>query len=371
MSPSAEPIIEYIGVGKSYDAGGPAAVADLDLAIGEGEFVTLLGPSGSGKTTTLMMLAGFEAPTRGEIRLRGRPIVDKPPYRRNIGLVFQNYALFPHMNVAENIAFPLKVRGVSGAAAAARVEEALAMVRLEGLGARRPNQLSGGQKQRAALARALVFEPDIVLMDEPLGALDRQLRERLQIEIKRIQRRLGLTVLYVTHDQSEALTLSDRIAVFANGRVQQLGTAEDVYERPANAFVANFVGENNRIPGVVIARNGTTCEVRISGDLTLRATPVGDVAPGDRVLATVRPEHVAAGEPLAEPCNRFEAAVDELIYHGDHSQVRAILPGGAALILRARSRLPVSRSEALSIGWCADRCLAFPDPGEPEEEALG
>ena len=354
-----QPLVAFVGVEKRFGEG-PPAVADLDLEVRKGEFLTLLGPSGSGKTTTLMMLAGFEAPTRGDILLDGVSLAGRPPHKRNMGVVFQNYALFPHLSVAENLSFPLHVRGIRGAAAADKVAAMLALVHLEALGGRRPHQLSGGQRQRVALARALIFAPDIVLMDEPLGALDRQLRERLQIEIKRIQRQLGVTVIYVTHDQSEALTLSDRVAVFAAGRVQQIGAPEAIYEAPANAFVAGFVGENNGLPGVVADRDGAICNVRIAGDLLVRATAVGDVAPGDRVMATVRPEHVHEGDQSPEPCNSFPAALDQLVYHGDHSRVRAILPGGAALIMRAVSRPGLSGAAPLTVGWCAEQCFAFP-----------
>jgi putative spermidine/putrescine transport system ATP-binding protein len=353
------PLVEFVGVEKVYDGGRPA-VAGLDLAVRRGEFLTLLGPSGSGKTTTLMMLAGFEAPTGGDIRLAGRSIAGTPPHRRNMGVVFQSYALFPHMTVGQNIKFPLDVRGIRGLEAGARLAEVLALVHLEGLADRRPDQLSGGQRQRVALARALIFRPDIVLMDEPLGALDRQLRERLQSEIKQIQHQIGATVVYVTHDQTEALTMSDRIAVFAGGLVQQVDTPQNIYDRPANAFVAGFIGENNGIPGVVTARGEATCEIRIAGDLVVQATPVGAIAPGDAVLATVRPEHVLTEPGGDVPCNRFSAAVEELVYHGDHSRVRAVLPGGATLTMRAPGRAALAQSAPLTVGWCADRCLAFP-----------
>jgi len=370
MSETADPpFVEFVEITKHYGRD-RAAVAGLSLAVRKGEFLTLLGPSGSGKTTTLMMLAGFEAPTAGDILMEGRSLRGKPPHKRNMGVVFQNYALFPHMSVARNILFPLQVRGIGSTAAAAKAEAALELVDLAGLGERRPDQLSGGQRQRVALARALVFEPDLVLMDEPLGALDRQLRERLQIEIKRIQRRLGVTVIYVTHDQAEALTLSDRIAVFADGVVQQVGTPEAIYERPQNAFVAGFVGENNGLAGIVTARDGATCEVRIAGDLMVRATPVGDIGPGDAVVTTVRPEHVEAGTELGSHCNRFAACVDDIAYHGDHSRLRAILPGGAALTIRTQSGLPAAGSDRLTIGWCAERCLAFPGP-VPESMPAG
>jgi putative spermidine/putrescine transport system ATP-binding protein len=360
-------LVAFAEVEKSYGGDRPAVVG-LNLEIRRGEFFTLLGPSGSGKTTTLMMLAGFEAPTRGDILLDGVSLGGRPPHQRNMGVVFQNYALFPHMSVAENLQFPLGVRGIRGPAARARVEAMLALVHLDQYGARRPDQLSGGQRQRVALARALIFEPDIVLMDEPLGALDRQLREKLQLEIKRIQRQLGLTILYVTHDQSEALTLSDRIAVFAEGEVQQVGTPQAVYERPANAFVAGFVGENNAITGVVAERDGAHCAIRIGDGLIVRATAVGDVAPGDQVLATVRPEHVHA-DAMPEPCNHFPASIDQLVYHGDHSRARATLAGGVTLTMRTRNGGDVAPSGPVTIGWCSDHCFAFPAGGAVVEEA--
>jgi putative spermidine/putrescine transport system ATP-binding protein len=244
----------------------------------------------------------------------------------------------------------------------------LALVHLEKYGARRPDQLSGGQRQRVALARALIFEPDIVLMDEPLGALDRQLREKLQLEIKRIQRQLGLTVLYVTHDQGEALTLSDRIAVFADGEVQQVGTPQAVYERPANAFVAGFVGENNAITGVVAERDGAHCAIRVGDGLIVRATAVGDVAPGDKVLATVRPEHVHA-DAVPEPCNHFPASIDQTVYHGDHSRARATLPGGVTLTMRTQNGGNIAPSGPGTIGWCSEYCCAFPAGVSVVEEA--
>ena len=241
-----DPIVTFDEVSKSYD-GKSLVVNALDLALLRGEFLTLLGPSGSGKTTTLMMLAGFEDPTSGTITLEGRRLNNVPAHRRGIGMVFQNYALFPHMSVAENLTFPLEMHGCPKGDMAPKVQRALDMVRLPHLRDRKPAQLSGGQQQRVAVARALVFEPKLVLMDEPLGALDKQLREQMQLEIKHLHENLGVTVVYVTHDQSEALTMSDRIAVFHHGRVQQLARPAELYERPANAFVASFIGENNRL----------------------------------------------------------------------------------------------------------------------------
>ncbi len=258
---SGEPIVRFVGIGKTYD-GVLRVVEALDLDVERGEFLTLLGPSGSGKATTLMLLAGFETPTAGEILLEGKPLSRVPPYQRNIGMVFQNYALFPHMTIAENIAFPLSVRSMPAADIATRVERALGMVQLGGLGKRRPAQLSGGQQQRVAVARALVFEPKLILMDEPLGALDKQLREQMQLEIRQLHQRLGVTMVYVTHDQSEALTMSDRIAVFHRGRIQQLDTPEQMYEYPKNAFVARFIGENNRLDGTLEAVADGRCTIR-------------------------------------------------------------------------------------------------------------
>ena len=357
---AASPLVEFRGVEKRYAADDPAAVADLDLAIERGEFLTLLGPSGSGKTTTLMMLAGFETPSAGEILLGGASLANRPPYRRNMGVVFQNYALFPHMSVAENVAFPLRVRGIKGSEATKKVANALALVKLDGLGERRPDALSGGQRQRVALARALVFEPDLVLMDEPLGALDRQLREHLQVEIKRIQRTLGLTIVYVTHDQDEALTMSDRIAVFAGGRIQQIGRPDAIYETPANAFVAGFVGENNMLAGTVVTRNDDQCAIRLPGGQIVRAMAAGAIMAGDAVVAAIRPEHVeTSGTPLA-CCNAIEAQVEELAYHGDHSRIRAALDGGGSLLIRTPATPGVAPGQRIPVGWCTDRCFAFP-----------
>ncbi|HEU0222233.1 MAG TPA: ABC transporter ATP-binding protein, partial [Paracoccaceae bacterium] len=276
-----EAFVRFEHVQKSYD-GETLVVKDLNLSIGKGEFLTMLGPSGSGKTTCLMMLAGFESATHGEIYLGGRPINHVAPHRRGIGMVFQNYALFPHMTVGENLAFPLKVRGLGRAEIEAKVKRALEMVELPQMANRRPAQLSGGQQQRVAVARALVFEPDLVLMDEPLGALDKQLREQMQYEIKHLHADLGVTVVYVTHDQSEALTMSDRIAVFNDGVVQQLSTPNELYERPQNSFVAQFIGENNTLTGTVVEiRNGIAVVRLDSGDL-IDTLPVNVANVGER-----------------------------------------------------------------------------------------
>ena len=243
------------GVRKNY--GHVVAVAGVDLVVNEGEFFTLLGPSGSGKTTLLRLIAGFERPDSGRIELGGRDVTTMPPYLRNTNTVFQDYALFPHMSVAENIGYGLRVKGIAGQEREKRVERALEMVRLEGLGRRRPNQLSGGQRQRVALARAVVNEPEVLLLDEPLGALDLKLRQEMQIELKQIQKEVGITFVYVTHDQEEALTMSDRVAVMANGSIEQIGPPVELYERPATEFVAGFIGISN-----LLTRDGIKFVVR-------------------------------------------------------------------------------------------------------------
>ncbi len=356
MSSAVAPaLVEINGVGKSYD-GTRWAVMDLDLMVRRGEFLTLLGPSGSGKTTTLMMLAGFERVSRGDIRLGGTSLADKPPHRRNMGVVFQNYALFPHMSVARNLAFPLAVRGIRGAEADARIAQALALVNLEGMGDRRINTISGGQQQRVALARALIFNPDVVLMDEPLGALDRQLREKLQVEIKQIQRRTGVTVVYVTHDQAEALAMSDRIAVFAGGRLQQVDTPRAIYDRPANAFVAGFIGENNRLDGVVVERSDDRCTVEIAGGTRVRARASNGLAAGDRAIVTVRPEAVQTGQEAGALANRFDAVIEDRLYLGDHTRIYARLPGGGQVTARSPGAV---RDDQIALGWTVDSAFAF------------
>src|SRR5580698_7950692 len=268
------------GLEKRYDNVG--AVRGVSLDIRSGEFLTLLGPSGSGKTTTLMMIAGFEVPSAGDIAIDGRSVVALPPHKRNIGMVFQNYALFPHLTVAENIGFPLKQRGVDRATRARKVAESLELVRLPGYQARTPRQLSGGQQQRVALARAIVFRPRLLLMDEPLGALDKQLREGLQFEMRRLHADLGITFIYVTHDQQEALTMSDHIAVMNEGLIAQVGSPEDIYDRPCDRFVAAFIGESNFLPGVVRSVENGIVVAECAGGI-VRGVTNGTPAPGDRL----------------------------------------------------------------------------------------
>ncbi|MCE1170599.1 ABC transporter ATP-binding protein [Zoogloea sp.] len=329
----AKPHVTFTHVQKTYD-GETLIVKDLNLEIRRGEFLTLLGPSGSGKTTCLMMLAGFETPTSGEIRVNEQVINRVPPHRRNIGMVFQNYALFPHMTVAENLRFPLVVRKMPAAEIDAKVKRALAMVRLEALGNRYPQQLSGGQQQRIALARALVFNPELVLMDEPLGALDKQLREHMQIEIKHIHDNLGVTFVFVTHDQSEALTMSDRIAVFDRGEIQQIDSAERLYEEPSNAFVAGFIGESNTFTGTLMERKGDKCVVRLGNGAVLQ-TRAADVGPvGGPAVVSVRPERIVLNGASERCENRLTAKVRELIYLGDHVRVQLDLGNQSTLTVK-------------------------------------
>lgn len=308
--------VQFKKVKKSYDQS-TLVVKEFNLDIRKGEFVTLLGPSGSGKTTCLMMLAGFEDVTSGEILVDGKPITDVAPYDRNIGMVFQHYALFPHMTVAENLAYPLKVRKLPENEITRRVEDSLALVELEEFGKRYPGQLSGGQKQRVALARSLIFEPSIVLMDEPLGALDKNLREQMQFEIKRLHEKIGFTAIYVTHDQTEALTMSDRIAVFNNGVVQQCASPDTLYEEPENAFVADFIGENNNIPAQVLELNGDYYELTLGDESRVRAISTNQLEPGQECILTVRPENLFIGNPTSDNDNSIKAKFITHLYVGD------------------------------------------------------
>jgi putative spermidine/putrescine transport system ATP-binding protein len=319
------PLVSFSGVQKSYD-GATLVVRDLDLDIRRGEFLTLLGPSGSGKTTTLMMLAGFESPTAGEISLAGVPITRTPPHKRNFGMVFQNYALFPHMTVEQNVGYPLSVRGVPRNELRLKVAAALDMVQMDGLAQRHPAQLSGGQQQRVALARALVFEPQLVLMDEPLGALDKQLREHMQLELKELHRRLGVTFVYVTHDQTEALAMSDRVAVFNDGAIQQLDRVDRLYETPANRFVAGFVGDSTVLEGVVIGASGAGCLVGLPNGMRVSGVNVNGAHAGDHVRCCIRPERVELTGVLNQ-ANTFEATVADVIYFGDHLRLRCVVAG--------------------------------------------
>lgn len=352
--PNTAAFVEYDRVQKSYD-GETLVVKDLNLSLPKGEFLTMLGPSGSGKTTCLMMLAGFETATHGEIRLDGKPINQVPPHKRGIGMVFQNYALFPHMTVAENLSFPLEVRGMSKSDREAKVKRALDMVQMGQFGARRPAQLSGGQQQRIALARALVFDPELVLMDEPLGALDKQLREHMQFEIKHLHETLGITVVYVTHDQSEALTMSDRVAVFNDGVIQQLAPPDELYERPDNSFVAQFIGENNKLPGKIEEIAGGRATVRLDTGELIDATPVNVEAAGQRTLVSIRPERIEfLPERLDPAAHLIDAEVLEFIYMGDQFRTRLRVAGSNDFVMKSRNTQGQTRltpGETVRIGW--------------------
>ena len=336
------------------------AVDNVSLAIQPGEFITFLGPSGSGKTTTLMMIAGFEFPTGGEIYIDSKPIVKTPPYRRNIGMVFQNYALFPHMTVAENVGFPLKQRGAEKQTIAGRVAEVLEIVQLAGYQGRYPQQLSGGQQQRVALARAIVFKPRVLLMDEPLSALDKQLREGLQLEIKRLHEQLGITFVYVTHDQREALVMSNRIAVMNNGRVEQLGSPADLYDRPANRFVASFVGESNFLEGVVAGTEESAIVVSL-GEARVRAQADGRIGVGVPALLTVRPEKLlfaGANDAVRSPrMNALSVTVREVTFVGEMHRYVLETEFGALVTLKQQHRYGIrtpALSETVVIQWCVE-----------------
>jgi len=348
---SSKSFVKFDKVDKSYD-GKVLVVKDLNLDINEGEFITMLGPSGSGKTTCLMMLAGFETPTNGEIYLDGNPISNIPPHKRGIGMVFQNYALFPHMTVYENLAFPLKVRKMLKDEIDKKVDKALSMVSLTGFENRMPGQLSGGQQQRVAVARALVFDPAVVLMDEPLGALDKNLRESMQYEIKHIHESIGVTVVYVTHDQSEALTMSNRIAVFNDGKVQQLSSPDKLYEEPVNSFVAEFIGENNRFDGEVLDISNGVCKVKIGAGEIL-ANPISVKSKGEKTTVSIRPER-ALINPKDKMDNSHKGKIEEVIYHGDHTRVRINLLNNSEFILKvpnSSENLDIKLGNEINIGW--------------------
>jgi len=361
MTDASDAIVRFIEVQKSYD-GESLVVKNLNLDVARGEFLTMLGPSGSGKTTCLMMLAGFEPATHGQILLDGQSINEVPPHKRGIGMVFQNYALFPHMTVAENLAFPLQVRKMDKSEIETRVNRALDMVRLGGFGGRRPAQLSGGQQQRVAVSRALVFDPQLVLMDEPLGALDKQLREEMQYEIKHIHENLGVSMVYVTHDQSEALTMSDRIAVFNDGIIQQLAPPDDLYERPDIAFVAQFIGENNTLTGTVKEVGESSCVVEVDGGGVVQALPVNIDGVGSKSTLSLRPERVEVNpEPGSLP-NMFEANIKELIYLGDHIRTRASVCGQDDFIVKipnASHHAQLQEGATAQFGWAVEDCRAL------------
>ena len=357
------PIVVFDHVQKSYD-GVTRVVESLNLEIAEGEFLTLLGPSGSGKTTTLMMLAGFEKPSAGQILFDGQPITDTPTWKRNFGMVFQNYALFPHMTVAQNLAFPLRMHKFGRSDIEGRVARALDMVQLGHAADRRPAQLSGGQQQRVALARALVFEPRMVLMDEPLGALDKQLREHMQLEIRALHDRLGLTMLYVTHDQSEALTMSDRIAIFNAGEIQHIGAPDEVYDHPRTAFVARFMGENNPVGGMLGEVAPGQAVLRTAAGTMLRGQRNVSLTTGTEAELLVRPERLRIDDARPQD-NVVSGRVVDVIYHGDHLRIQTEVEPGLRMTARiARgdaTGVPVI-GQTVRVCWSPEDAHIFPAP---------
>ena len=361
MNSATDIQIEFIDISKSYD-GETMVLPNLNMSVRRGEFLTLLGPSGSGKTTCLMLLAGFETPSAGEIRVDGESVHNLPPQKRDMGMVFQNYALFPHMTVGQNLSFPLEVRGMAPDERARRVRRALEIVRLEDYGDRRPGQLSGGQQQRVAIARALVFEPGVVLMDEPLGALDRRLREQLQLEIRSIQRELGVTMVYVTHDQQEAMTLSDRIAVFNDGEIQQVAAPETLYEEPAREFVARFVGDNNLLRGTVRSVDGEICKVQV-GEGLIEAFMVEPLAVGANTTLAIRPERVVLS-PSMEYSNAVAARIDDMVFLGDHLRIHVTLFEQTDFVVKIPNFIGqggILPGDKVRVGWTAIDCRALAD----------
>lgn len=345
-----EPYIQFKNISKSF--GTYNVIDGLDLDIEQGEFLSLLGPSGSGKSTILMMLAGFEMPTSGSILAAGKQIKSLPPYKRDMGVVFQNYALFPHMTVAENVGFPLRMRGVNKTAIEKKTNTALETVQLSGTRSKYPAQLSGGQQQRVALARALIFEPTVVLMDEPLGALDKQLREQLQLDIRALHKRLGITIVFVTHDQTEALTMSDRIAVFNHGKIEQIGAPSEIYDRPKTKFVAEFIGDANLLEGEIVERGQSGATIKVSEGQVLRT--VGFDGDG-KVLVSIRPEHIRIGAGQAA-ANTVQMTIRDIIYAGDHLRVELSAAGFNLLANTRGGRGGWTVGQTVSVSFDADDC---------------
>ncbi|SED84418.1 putative spermidine/putrescine transport system ATP-binding protein [Pseudomonas frederiksbergensis] len=355
-----KPLVSLRNLNKYY--GDFAAVDDISLDIKDGEFLTFLGSSGSGKSTTLSMLAGFETPSSGEIQVNGQSLVNVPPHKRDIGMVFQRYSLFPHLSVRENIAFPLAIRKLAASERERRVDAMLKLVQLEQFAHRRPSQLSGGQQQRVAIARALVYEPRILLMDEPLGALDKKLREDLQDELRQLHRRLGITIIYVTHDQEEAMRLSQRIAIFSHGKIVGLGSGFDLYQNPPNAFVASFLGNSNFLKlkaqgNAVASFEGQPLSIRLTAGLQT----------DQDVLLMVRPEKAlalsveqAALEPLAAGWNEVSATVVEVLFLGESQTCSVVTSGGTSMTVKALSAagMPLKAGDPVRVRWAtADACV--------------
>jgi putative spermidine/putrescine transport system ATP-binding protein len=355
-----KPLVSLRNLNKYY--GEFAAVDNISLDIKEGEFLTFLGSSGSGKSTTLSMLAGFETPSSGEILVNGQSLVNVPPHKRDIGMVFQRYSLFPHLSVRDNIAFPLAIRKLASAERERRVDAMLKLVQLEQFAHRRPSQLSGGQQQRVAIARALVYEPRILLMDEPLGALDKKLREDLQDELRQLHRRLGITIVYVTHDQEEAMRLSQRIAIFSHGKIVGLGSGYDLYQNPPNAFVASFLGNSNFLK---LKAQGNAVATFEGQSLSIRLTP--GLQTDQDVLLMVRPEKAqalsvaqAGQEPLAAGWNEVSATVGEVLFLGESQTCAVVTSGGTSMTVKALSAagMPLKTGDPVRVRWAtADACV--------------
>ncbi len=353
-------LVSLRNLNKHY--GDFAAVDNISLDIQDGEFLTFLGSSGSGKSTTLSMLAGFETPSSGEILVSGQSLVNVPPHKRDIGMVFQRYSLFPHLSVRDNIGFPLSIRKHSADEVKKRVDAMLKLVQLEQFAHRRPSQMSGGQQQRVAIARALVYEPRILLMDEPLGALDKKLREDLQDELRQLHRRLGITIVYVTHDQEEAMRLSQRIAIFSHGKIVGLGTGYDLYQNPPNAFVASFLGNSNFLK---LKAQGNAAATFENQALSIRLTP--NLRTDQDVLLMVRPEKAlalsvsqAVSEPLQAGWNEVTAKVTEVLFLGESQTCSVITAGGTAMTVKALSAagMPLKAGDPVRVRWAtADACV--------------
>ncbi|MCD5975004.1 ABC transporter ATP-binding protein [Pseudomonas phytophila] len=353
-------LVSLCNLNKHY--GNFAAVDDISLDIQDGEFLTFLGSSGSGKSTTLSMLAGFETPSSGEILVNGQSLVNVPPHKRDIGMVFQRYSLFPHLSVRDNIAFPLAIRKLPAAEREKRVDAMLKLVQLEEFAHRRPSQLSGGQQQRVAIARALVYEPRILLMDEPLGALDKKLREDLQDELRQLHRRLGITIVYVTHDQEEAMRLSQRIAIFSHGKIVGLGTGYDLYQNPPNAFVASFLGNSNFLK---LKAQGNAVATFEGQSLSIRLTP--GLQAGQEALLMIRPEKAqalsieqASQEPLPSGWNEVTAKVGEVLFLGESQTCSVMTADGTAMTVKALSAtgMPMQPGDTVRVRWATgDACV--------------
>ena len=358
----AEFAVELRNVWKRFP--GPSgeevvAVRDVSMQIGDGEFFALLGPSGCGKTTSLRMIAGFELPTEGEVLIHGRPMGKTPPFQRPVNTVFQSYALFPHMTIGENVAFGLEMKKVERSEISRRVTEALEMVRLPGYEKRKPKQLSGGQQQRVALARALVNRPEVLLLDEPLGALDLKLRKEMQLELKKLQREVGITFVFVTHDQEEALTMADRIAVMSNGVALQVGDANDIYEHPNCKFVADFIGETNFLAGQVEAGEGGLVTVQLGDGTTLTATASRPVSRGQSVTVISRPEKIQIGGQAGPGVNQLSGLVNSVVYIGTDTQYGVQLATGETVRVReqnnsAASRMLAREGERVTVSFSAE-----------------